>query len=172
MKSSPTHIEPLIRTLRGQRVILDSDLAAIYEVTTGRFNEAVKRNLARFPDDFAFILTQEEANSLLSQNAIAKTGRGGRTTPPRVFTEHGAMMAAMLLKSDRAITMSLYVVRAFIQMREQIAANDSVLKRLAEIDKTLFAHDDALRALWGQLEPLLMPVKEERKSRIGFHGEV
>ena len=86
-------IESLLLSLRGQLVLLDSDLAAIYGVSTGRFNEAVKRNLKRFPEDFSFILTRAEFDSLISQNAISKPARGGRTKLPRVFTEHGALQA-------------------------------------------------------------------------------
>ncbi len=187
MKTSARPIDALIFNLRNQKVILDSDLAELYGVPTKVFNQAIKRHTERFPEDFMFQLTSQEWLNLRSQivtsslkpidsvederSQIVAAPHGGRRFIPRAFTEHGAIMAATVLSSPEAVTMSVYVVRAFIQMREQIAANDSVLKRLAEIDKTLFAHDDALRALWAQLEPLLMPVKEERKSRIGFHGE-
>jgi hypothetical protein len=158
-----------ILDLRGQKVVLDSELAAIYGVTTGRFNEAVKRNLKRFPDDFAFLLNREELAVLISQNAISKPARGGRTKLPRVFTEHGALMAASILNSDRAIAMSVYVIRAYIQMREQLAANAAILKRLAEIDKTLLLHDRALRDIYQKLMPLLAPPPHPPRGRIGFH---
>src|SRR5205823_2285472 len=103
---------PAIRilTIREHRVVLDADLAVIYGVTTGRFNEAVTRNLRRFPADFSFVLTPDERDVLISQNAISKPARGGRTKPPRVFTEHGALMAASILKSGRAVTMSEFPV--------------------------------------------------------------
>ena len=97
--------------------------------------------------------------------------RSKRRALPYAFAEHGAIMAATVLSSPQAVTMSVYVVRAFIQMREQITANAGVLKRLAEIDKTLLEHNDALRILWEQLEPLLAPPPEEKKSSIGFHAE-
>ncbi len=159
-----------IHTVRGQRVVMDSDLAALYGVTTGRFNEAVKRNLKRFPEDFAFQITPEEMLLLISQNAISKTeGRGGRRTPPRVFTEHGALMAASVLNSDRAISMSVYVIRAFIEIREQIAANALILKRLAEIDNTLLIHDASLRDIYKKLMPLLAPPPSAPRKPIGFH---
>ena len=106
--------KPLILTIRGQRVILDADLARIYGVPTFRFNEAVKRNRNRFPKDFMFQLTHEEVSSLTSQVAMSKLGRGGRRTLPYAFTEHGAVMAANISRSERAIQMSVFVARAFI----------------------------------------------------------
>lgn len=108
----------------------------------------------------------------MSQNAISKTGRGGRTKLPRVFTEHGAIMAAMLLNSERAVAMGVYVVRAFVQMRAQVAAHAEILQRLAEMDRTLLEHDESLRALWENLEPLLAPPAEEARTPIGFQVEV
>jgi len=104
--------------LRGHRVILDSDLATLYGVQTFRLNEAVKRNRERFPEDFVFQLTAEERDSLRSQNAMSKPGRGGRRTLPYAFTEHGALMVANILNSPRAVSMSVYVIRAFIRIRE------------------------------------------------------
>jgi ORF6N domain len=157
-----------ILTVRGQRVVLDSDLARIYGVTTGRFNEAVKRNLKRFPADFSFVTSREEYDELISQNAISKPGRGGRTKLPRVFTEHGALMAASILNSERAIAMSVYVIRAFVEIRETVAANAAILKRLAEIDKTLVLHGTALSDIYQKLLPLLSPPPEPPRRRIGF----
>ena len=114
-------LENVVRTIfivRGHRVILDSDLAALYGVTVSRFNEQVKRNAGRFPADFAFQLTREEHETLKSQFAISKReGRGGRRYLPRVFTEHGAVMAASVLSLPRAIAMSVEVVRAFVRLR-------------------------------------------------------
>jgi hypothetical protein len=169
----PDTIAPLIRTLRGQRVLLDADLAGLYGVPTFRFNEAVKRNLSRFPEDFMFRLTKEEWNrleALRSQNAILKPGRGQhRKYPPRAFSEHGALMAATILNSPRAVAMSVYVIRAFVKMREDQAANASIFKRLAEIDKTLFTHDAALRDIYHKLRPLLEPPPLPPKPEIGFH---
>lgn len=158
-----------IHTVRGQRVVLDSDLATLYGVSTGRFNEAVKRNLKRFPEDFAFQLTAEESLILISQNAISSFGHGGRRKPPRVFTEHGALMAASVLNSDLAISMSVFVIRAFVEIREQIAANNAILKRLAEIDHTLLIHDASLRDIYKKLMPLLAPPPPAPRKLIGFH---
>jgi hypothetical protein len=184
-------IARLIYTVRDQRVIFDSDLAVLYGVETFRFNEAVKRNLARFPADFMFRLSQEEWNgiralrsqaatlkttpvpgepeALTSQIAISKAGRGGRRTLPYAFTEHGALMAANLLSSPRAVAMSVYVIRAFVKMREELAANAAILRRLAEIDKTLLVHDVALREIFEKLRPLLAPPPPPAKPEIGFH---
>lgn len=169
-----------IFTIRGQRVILDSDLARLYGVPTKRFNEAVRRNASRFPTDFAFRLSAREFDFLRSQfatlenvdspvdGAIDRRGRH-RKYLPWVFTEHGAVMAANVLRSPKAVQMSVYVVRAFVAQREALATNQSVLRRLAEIDKTLLEHDAALRALWGKLRPLLMPAPEKPGREMGFH---
>ena len=163
-------IDVPIHTVRGQRVVLDSDLAALYGVSTGRFNEAVKRNLKRVPEDFAFQLTPEEMLFGISQNAISKpAGRGGRTKAPRVFTEHGARMADVVLSSDRAIAMSVYVIRAFVEIREKLAVNTAILKRLAEIDNTLLIHDASLRDIYKKLMPPLAPPPATPRKQIGFH---
>jgi len=161
----------LIYSVRGQRVILDTNLARLYGVETFRFNEAVKRNRGRFPADFMFQLTAEERDSLTSQFPMSKPGRGGRRTLPYAFTEHGALMAANLLNSPRAVAMSVYVIRAFIKMREDLAANAAILKRLAEIDKTLLIHDVALREIFEKLRPLLAPPPLPPKPEIGFHAK-
>lgn len=169
-------VESQIVDVRGQKVILANDLADIYGVQTKRLNEQVRRNIDRFPEDFCFRLTGEEMEtlkthgSLRSQNATLKRGQHAKYLP-LAFTEHGAIMAATVLKSPQAVAMSVYVVRAFVQMREQIAANAAILKRLAEIDRKLFEHDDALLAIWTQLEPLMAPPPEEPKRRIGFKQE-
>jgi hypothetical protein len=157
-----------ILTVRGERVVMDFALARIYGVTTGRFNEAVKRNLKRFPADFSFVVTRPEYEELISQNAISKPGRGGRTKFPRVFTEHGALMAASILNSERAIAMSVYVIRAFVEIRERLATNAVILKRLAEIDKTLVLHGTALSDIYQKLLPLLSPPPDPPRRQIGF----
>lgn len=159
-----------IYTIRRVAVVLDSDLAAIYQVTTGNFNKAVARNIARFPEEFAFVLTHEEFKDLIFQIGTSK-GRGGRRKPPRVFTEHGALMASTILHSDHAISMSVYVIRSFVQMREQIMANTVILKRLAEIDQALLQHDQALWDIYQKLLPLLQPPEGKPKRQIGFHAD-
>jgi hypothetical protein len=129
-------IDRRIYSVRGLRVMLDADLAALYGVTTGRLNEAVKRNLARFPDDFMFRLTADEAEVLLSQNAISK-GRGGRRTSPYAFTEQGVAMLSGVLNSDRAIQVNIGIMRAFVRVREVLSAGANVARQLAEIKRQL-----------------------------------
>jgi ORF6N domain len=163
------NISSLIRLIREQRVILDTDLARLYGIQTFRLNEAVKRNRGRFPDDFLFQLSPPERDALTSQIAMSKTGRGGRRTLPFAFTEHGALMAANILNSSRAVAMSVYIIRAFVRMREGVAANAAILKRLAEIDQTLLIHDTALREILQKLRPLLEPPPAPAKPEIGFH---
>lgn len=186
MKPNPP-LETLILTVRQQKVILDADLAELYGVTTGALNQAVKRNADRFPTDFVFQLSRDDIAGLKSQFVIsnaqhtayqhAKTapprgaaaGHGGRRTPPYAFTEHGALMAANVLNSPAAVKMSVYVVRAFIKLREMLLAQSDVLKRLAQMDSTLLEHDDALRVIWRELQPLLNPPPAPPKPQIGFH---
>ena len=184
-KKSQT-VLPRILTVRGRKVVLDSDLAALYGVPTFRLNEAVKRNAHRFPADFSFVISAEEAENLISQIAISrdaaevglrsqvailKGGHGGRRKPARVFTEHGALMAANVLRSDRAVEMSIYLVRAFMEMREALLANATILKRLAEIDHRLIEHDSVLREVVDRLQPLLDAPEavDEPRPKIGFH---
>jgi len=180
MKSGPA-IERLILSIRNQRVILAGDLAMVYGVETRRLNEQVRRNAARFPSDFIFQLTRQEFDVLKSRNMISGDGRAALRSqnailkrgqhikfPPFGFTEHGAIMAAMVLNSPKALAMSVYVVRAFIGMREQLAANEAILRRLAEIDKSLLRHDASLRDIYHKLLPLLQPPADSPKRRIGF----
>jgi hypothetical protein len=164
-------ISGLIRTIRHQRIILDTDLAKLYGVPTFRFNEAVKRNRHRFPDDFLFQLSKEEADVLTSQFAISKKGSGGRRTLPYAFTEHGALQAANILNSPTAVAMSTYIIRAFIRLREELAANTTLEKRLAVIEKTLTTHDAALRDVIQKMRPLLLPPPEPPRKKIGFHPD-
>src|SRR5271163_326406 len=166
---STQNILPLIYTIRGQRVILASDLAKLYGVRTLRLNEAVKRNKVRFPTDFMFQLTRIEALAH-SRSQIATLNAQGANIKhlPYVFTEHGAIMAANVLNSPQAVAMSVYIVRAFVQQRDAIAANDAILKRLAEIDQTLLLHDKALRDIYQKLLPLLQPPPDPPKPKIGF----
>lgn len=186
-------IETLILTLRSQKVILDADLAELYGVPTFRFNEAFKRNRARFPEDFAFQLTAQEYAALRAMNssrnaisspqtienegvesnssqfATSSRKHRGAAYKPWVFTEHGALMAANILRSERAVEMSVFVIRAFVKMREQLAANATILKRLAEIDRTLLQQDQSLKVIWHKLQPLLQPPPERPKRQIGFN---
>jgi len=164
-------LDQLIRTIRGKRVILDADLAAIYGVPTKSLNQAVRRNPERFPEDFAFQVSAEEFVVLRSQIVtLEKPGRGQhRKYLPLAFTEHGALMAANLLRSPKAVQMSIYVVRAFGRLRELLAGQAEILKRLAEIDAQLLGHDKALLAIWREIQPLLHPPPPPEKPEIGFH---
>lgn len=148
--------------------MLDSDLARLYRVTTKRLNEQVRRNIARFPGDFMFQLTLEEVESLRSQFATSNKGRGGRRYRPYAFTEHGALMAANVLNSPRAVEMSVYVIRAFVRMRAELTRTQDLARRLAEIEKTLIGHDTALRDLFAKIRPLLLPEPEPKRREIGF----
>lgn len=158
-----------IQTIRQQKVLLDADLATLYGVSTKVFNQAVKRNEARFPDDFRFQLTADEYESLLrSQTVTLKRGQH-RKYLPYVFTEHGALQAANILRSEKAKEMSIYVVRAFVQMRRELAISQEVLKRLALIDKKLLEHDNVIEDLVQNLIPLLEEPPAPEKPAMGFH---
>jgi phage regulator Rha-like protein len=177
-------IESSILTIRGQKVILDHDLAALYGVPTKVFNQAVKRNIRRFPTDFMFRLTVEEYKSLRSQFVtsnlistfeISKPGRGGRRTLPYAFTEHGAVMAANVLRTKRAIQMSVFVVRAFIKMRALLTAQKDLAAKLATLERTLTRRlnlherviSDIIQQIMSLLNPPVQP--EPPRKRIGFH---
>jgi len=162
-------ISGAILVLRGRRVIVDRDLAAVYGVTTGRLNEAVKRNSKRFPEDFMFQLSTEEIKNLKSQFAISSWG--GRRFLPFAFTEHGAIQVANVLNSLRAIKMSVYVVRAFVQLRELCASNKDLAQRLdqleARIEKKLTTHDAAIAAMLSAIRELMHAPVPKRRA-IGF----
>jgi hypothetical protein len=161
---------PPIHTIRRQRVVLDSDLARLFGVSTMAFNQAIKRNLARFPEDFILRLTREEMANLISQIVISSPGprHGGARKLPWAFTEHGAIMAATILRSPHAVAMSVYVVRSFVHLREALATNAIILKRLAQIDKRLLEHDVVLQDVVEKLMPLLAPRPSSHARRWGF----
>jgi hypothetical protein len=159
-----------ILQLRGRRVILDADLAAIYGVTTKRLNEAVKRNQERFPDDFAFQLERQEVANLRSQFATAS--KRNIRFAPYAFTEHGAIMAAAMLNSPQAVQMSLFVVRAFVRMREALAGHQELAHKLAELERKLTArvdkHERVILHLLDEMKQLVGP-PEPKPKQIGFH---
>jgi hypothetical protein len=181
-------VQGRILTLREQKVILDADLAAIYGVPTRALNQALKRNRDRFPADFVFQLTPEDMAVLTSPSAVSSSGivdrpdGGGNRSQivtgsqkhrdprfrPYAFTEHGAIMAATVLNSPRAVEMSVFIVRAFVKMREQLLATTTLAKRLAEVEKLLLTHDSALRDLYQKIRPLLLPPPEPERKAIGF----
>lgn len=161
-------IERQIITLRGVRVIIDDNLAAIYGVSTKRLNEQVKRNRDRFPEDFCFQLTRRELKSIRSQNATASK-RNARYRP-YAFTEHGAIMAANILKSKRAVHMSVFVVRAFVRFRETMVAHRDLADRLRELEQKVGQHDEQMRAIIEAIRQL-MTIPEKPKRQIGFRVE-
>ena len=162
-------IESLILLIRRHKVMLDSDLAELYGVSTKRLNEQVKRNQERFPGDFMFQLTTEETNALRSQIATSKRERGGRRYRPYAFTEHGAIMAASVLNSHSAIEVSVYVVRAFVKLREMLRTHKELAQKLAELEKRIEGHDEEIVALFEAIRQLMKP-PEKPSKRIGFHG--
>ena len=160
-------VDSKILILRGQRVILDADLAELYGVKARHLNQQVKRNARRFPLAFRFQVSQQELRILRSQNVISSAGHGGTRYRPYVFTEHGAIMAATVLNSERAIEMSVFVVLAFVRMRRAIAANRQILAKLAEMERRLESHDEDIQDLMNAIRELMEPPQPNRR-RIGF----
>jgi hypothetical protein len=165
-----------ILVLRRHRVLLDSELAALYDVTTKRLNEQVKRNARRFPQDFVFRLTRAETEVLnRSQNATGSRKHRDPRSMPYAFTEHGAIMAATILNSPRAVEMSVYVVRAFVQLREMLASNKELARRFAQLEtrleKKLVAHDEAIAAILSAIRQLMHPPVPKRRP-IGFTADL
>jgi ORF6N domain len=156
-----------ILVLRNQKVILDSDLAELYGVSVKRLNEQIKRNPKRFPADFVFTLTRPEYENLKSQNATSSTKHGGRRYLPHAFSEHGAIMAATVLNSKRAIEMSVFVVRAFVRMREAILDNQRIAAKLDELENRLDSHDGSIEELVEAIRELIAPLPANDR-RIGF----
>ena len=158
-----------ILVLRNQKVILDTDLAELYDVPVKRLNEQIKRNPQRFPPDFLFTLTRAEFRNLRSQNATSSLDHGGRRYLPKAFTEHGAIMAATVLNSKRAIEMSTFVVRAFVKMREALLVNRQVVSKLDELETRLDAHDADLQEIVEAIRELMAPLPANNR-RIGFEA--
>jgi len=159
-------IERTIYLIRGEKVILDADLARLYGVTTARLNQQVSRNLERFPADFMFQLTAEEFKALMLQTATSKKGRGGRRKLPLVFTEHGAIMAANVLNNARAIQASVEVVRAFVRLRQMLASNAELSRRLDELENK---YDRNFKVVFDAIRQLMSPPPPSRKP-IGFRS--
>ena len=181
MKNPPATLESIagrIFVVRGHKVIVDADLAVLYAVETRRLNEQVRRNLAKFPADFMFQLTDAEFALLMSQFATSNPGRGGRRKRPLVFTEHGALMAATVLNSPRAVEVGLYVVRAFVRLRETLAAHKDLASKLQILEKKTEAlslrHDSFAANTRLQLRQVfeaireLMRAPEPKRRPIGF----
>lgn len=163
------HVEGLIFEIRGQKVILDTDLAALYEVKTFRLNEQVKRNKDRFPEDFMFQLTKQEVTNLKSQIAISRWG--GRRTLPFVFTEHGAIMAASVLNTPKAVEMSVFIVRAFINLRTYVMQFKEIAQKVTELEAKVGKHDEAIVNIVQALHQLMQTPKPKRKE-VGFKSNI
>ncbi len=174
-------IEPRILVIRGQRVILDADLAELYGTTTKRLNEQVKRNLDRFPADFMFQITVEEARAMRSQfvtaseplqpmrSQIATASKRNIRYQPNAFTEHGALMAATILSTPRAIDVSVYVIRAFVRLREMLSTHKELAHKLADLEQRVSSHDEAIQSLVAAIRRLMQPLPPSPSRRIGFH---
>lgn len=160
-------VESRILFLRHQRVLLDKDIAELYGVPVKRLNEQVKRNRERFPSDFMFKISRKEHDGLRSQIATSKEKRGGRRYLPYAFTEHGAIMAATVLNSERAVQMSVFVVRAFVRLREMLATNRRLAGKIDELEDRLDTHDSTIQDLIEAIRELMIP-EEPSRIRIGF----
>jgi len=169
IKLSEGLIEKRIFLIRNHKVILSIDLAELYGVEPKVLNQAVKRNIERFPSDFMFQLTNQEFANLKSQIVTSSWG-GLRRAMPYAFTEHGAIMVASVLNSPRAIEISVYVVRAFVRLREYLSSHKELAQKLTELEKKIETHDVAIQALIDAIRQLMTPPKTKRR-RIGFHGE-
>ena len=156
-----------ILLVRGEKILLDRDLAELYGVETGALNRAVKRNLQRFPKDFMFQITGEDAECLRCQNGISKPGRGGRRYLPYAFTEQGVAMLSSVLNSRRAIEVNIAIMRAFVQLRKMIASHDKLARKLAELEQHLEGHDEHIQVIFEAIKQLMAPT-EKPKKKIGF----
>lgn len=154
MELEPLRVEKYILFCRGHRVVLDEVLARLYGVSTARLNQQYRRNLDRFPSDFAFELSLAESSALMLQSATSKPGRGGRRKPPIVFTEHGAIMAASVLNSKTAVRASIHVVRAFVRLRAILATHKELAIKLSELEKK---YDAQFKAVFGAIKALMEP---------------
>ena len=157
-----------IYLIRGQKVLLDNDLAGLYGVTTANLNKAVKRNIERFPDDFMLQLSSTEMSNLIFQSGISSSGHGGRRTPPYAFTEQGVAMLSSVLNSERAVQVNIAIMRAFVQLRELATSNRVLAKRLDDLEKKYDKHDKQLLEVFNAIRQLMVPPETKKKRAIGF----
>jgi len=160
-------IAQAIRWVRGERILLDFDLARLYGVTTGNLNKAVRRNRERFPTDFMFQLTAEETKSLIFQFGISK-GRGGRRHFPYAFTEQGVAMLSSVLNSERAVKVNIAIMRAFVNLRETLQTNRELARKFSELERRVGKHDEEIAAIIEAIRQLMAPAEKPRRE-IGFH---
>ena len=161
-------IEQRIYVIRGQKVMIDSDLAGLYEVDTRTLVQAVKRNLDRFPEDFMFQLTKREHETLISQNVISKS-RGGRRTAPYAFTEHGVAMLSSVLRSKRAAQVNIAIMRAFVRIRQVLDTNQALAQKIDELAARIDKHDEQLAVVFETLQRLIQE-PEPTTRKIGFES--
>jgi hypothetical protein len=163
-------IEKAILLIRGQKVLLDRDLAELYEVPTKRLNEQVRRNLRRFPEDFMFQLSKEELENWRSQFVTSNpTAKMGLRRPPYAFTEQGVAMLSSVLNSDRAIEVNIAIMRAFVRLREIMSTHKDLARKLAELERKLGKHDEKFAVVFEAIRQLMAPPVAPAKPRIGFH---
>jgi len=163
-------IEHRILLIRGKKVIIDADLAAFYNVSTKRLNEQVKRNKERFPEDFVFQLTQEEKNELVASCDHLEKLKYSKTLP-YAFTEHGSLMAASVLNSRRAAEVSVFIVRAFVNLRRMITTHKELANKIAQLEQKLADHDQQILALVQAIKEFIASEPPPKKRRIGFHAD-
>jgi hypothetical protein len=161
-------IERLIHLVRGEKVLLDADLAELYGVETKALNRAAKRNRSRFPADFMFQLTAEEAMILRCQDGTSSSGYGGRRYLPYAFTEQGVAMLSSVLRSERAVQVNVAIMRAFVSLRRMLAGNEALARKLAELERRLEGHDGAIKSLFDAIRQLMAPPPQPNRE-IGFH---
>jgi hypothetical protein len=169
MKLSDDVVINKIHLVRKQKVMLDKDLAELYDVTTGNLNKAVKRNLPRFPEDFMFQLTSEEFKDLIFQNGTSSWG--GTRKMPYAFTEQGVAMLSSVLNSERAVLVNIHIIRVFTRMRELLSTHKDVLLKLEQLERVVVQHDGEIKVIFDRLRELLEPPSEPRR-KIGFKTEV
>lgn len=160
-------VERSILVVRGRKVMLDADLAALYGVSTKRLNEQVRRNKDRFPDDFMFRLVAKEKAEVVANCDHLRTLKFSPNLP-HAFTEHGAIMAASVLNTERAVKVSVYVVRAFVKLREMLTTQKDFARKLEDLEKKLAEHDDKFKVVFQAIRELMEPVTVPPKRRIGF----
>ncbi len=165
---APDQIEPLVHVVRGQRVMLDSDLARLYGVTTSALNQAVRRNADRFPEDFAYPLTRQEVTNLLSQFVISSSSHGGKRNLPWVFTEHGVAMLSSVLRSPTAVHVNIEIMRAFVRLRRLMATPGELVEQLTRLAQTVQMHDEQIQSIIQVLKAMQERPEEPRRP-IGFH---
>lgn len=166
---SAEQIQSRILLIRGQKVMLDADLAALYGVSVGRLNEVVKRRRKRFPDDFMFQLTRTEYENLKSQIAISSSRWGGRRHPPYAFTEQGVAMLSSVLNSERAVQVNIAIMRVFVRLKQVLSTRRELAQKLAELERKIESHDEQIQSIFEAIRQLMIPPVPPRR-RIGFHG--